>query len=153
VRDPFAHVKKMYMSDRRDGEYFVSEVTDADRRKYEGVPVPGVLPRAAEGRPARRGGGAEDARRAVQGPRAGVRVRLRGKAECREVWVEYLEGPVRGGGERTGPFGVAAVTARDVLSIEEYGAKALRGARLIQSWTMELAETSTGAKSALPDKN
>jgi hypothetical protein len=34
--DPFAHVRKMYMSDRRpDGEYFLNEVTDADRQRYE----------------------------------------------------------------------------------------------------------------------
>jgi hypothetical protein len=34
--DPFAHVRKMYMSDRRpDGENYLSEVTDADRRGYE----------------------------------------------------------------------------------------------------------------------
>lgn len=58
------------------------------------------------------------------------------------------------------PFGIVAVIARDVLTIEEYGAEgfaelgaeALRGGRLKQSWTMEVAATGTGAKSGLPDQ-
>jgi hypothetical protein len=35
-RDPFAHVRKMYLSDRRpEGESYVSEVKDADGRRYQ----------------------------------------------------------------------------------------------------------------------
>jgi hypothetical protein len=48
------------------------------------------------------------------------------------------------------PFGIVAIRAKDVVSIEEYGDGG--GARLKQSWRMQAVETGTGAKSGLPDK-
>lgn len=159
--DPFGHVKKMYMSDRRDGEHFVSEVKDGDRQRYEVERFRGYFPLPTKG--ARRGKEVE--RKTPAGPFKGHELAFvygyEGKLNVGKSGWNFSKGQYVVVASDRAPFGIAEVTARDVLSIEEYGADptgeygagALRGARLKQGWTMELAETGTDAKSGLPDKN
>jgi len=158
--DPFGHVRKMYMSDRRNDKHFVSEIKDADRQRYElerlrryfPVPPKGASP------------GKEVGRKTPAGPFKGQETAFvygfEGKLNAGKSGWNFSKGRYTVLVSDQAPFGIAAITARDVISIEEYGSdpseeygwEGLCGGRLIQSWTMEVAKTGLGAKSALPDK-
>ncbi len=158
-RDPFEHVRKMYMSDRRDGEHLVSEVKDADRRRYESERFRAYFPVSPKGTKR----GKEVERKTLAGLFKGNETAFiygyEGKLSAGKSGWNISKGRYVVVVSDCAPFGIVAVTARDVLSIEEYGAEgfaelgaeALHGGRLIQSWTMEVVATGTGAKSGLPN--
>jgi hypothetical protein len=150
-RDPFEHIKKMYLSDTNDaGDYFVNEIKDKDHQKYEVERFRPYFPIAPKD--ANRGKAVERKTPGglFKGRELAFEYSFEGKLSQGSSGWNWVKGPyVVVASDRT-PFGIAAVTARDVLFIEEYGDG--HGARLKQSWMMEVAETGKDAKSAMPDK-
>jgi hypothetical protein len=150
--DLFEHVKKMYVSDRREGgEHFVSEVEDGDRKRYEVERFRLYFPLPREG--ARRKKDVEH--KTPLGPFKGDELAFEygyeGKLEGGKVGWNSVKGHYRVAVSDRAPFGIVAVRGKDVVAIEEYGDGI--GTRLKQSWTMDAVEAGTGAKSGLSGKN
>lgn len=149
--DPFDNVQKMYIDSRRDnGEHYLHEVIDKDREKYELERFRAYFPVPPKGTARKRG---------VE------RKTILGLSQCEELEFDYgFEGKLSAGKlgfncrkaqykvlvSETIPLGTVAVRAQDELALEEYGDGG--GARLRQTWLMEVAEIGHGAKSGLPDK-
>jgi len=149
--DPFEHVRKMYLSDTHDtGDHFLNEIKEKDHQKYELERFRGYFPIAPKG--AHRGKELERKTPAglFKGHELAFEYSFVGKLRQGQSGWNWEKGPYVVAISDRAPFGIAAVRARDVLSIEEYGNG--HGARLKQSWTMEVVEIGKNAKSAMPDK-
>ncbi|WP_406694278.1 hypothetical protein V5E97_24690 [Singulisphaera sp. Ch08] len=150
--DPFEHVKKMYLSDRReDGEHFLSEVEDGDRKRYEVERFRLYFPVPPKGAQRKKDVELKTPLGPFKGYELGFEYGYEGKLVGGKAGWNYVKGHYQVTVSDRAPFGIVAVRGKDVVAIEEYGDGI--GARLKQSWTMDAAETGTGAKSGLPDKN
>lgn len=150
--DPFELVKKMYVSDWREGgEHFLSEVEDGDRKRYEVERFRLYFPVPQKGAQRKIDVEHKTPLGSFKGYELGFEYGYEGKlGEGKAGW-NYVKGHYQVTVSDRAPFGIVAVRGRDVVAIEEYGDGV--GARLKQSWTMDAAETGTDAKSGLPDKN
>jgi hypothetical protein len=150
-RDPFEHVKKMYVSLRYEGgEHFLSEVKDAAGKKYQVERFRADFPVPPKGVPRKEGVEHKTPLGLFKGHELGFEYGFEGKLQMGETGWNYSKGQYAVVVSDRAPFGIVAIRATDVVSIEEYGDGV--GGRLRQSWTMEAVETGTGAKSGLPDK-
>jgi hypothetical protein len=150
--DPFAHVCKMYMSDRRpDGQNFLTEVTDADRRRYEidrfrshfPVPPPGTARRTGVLRKTTLGLVAEGEVMTFDfGFRGKLFAGKKGRFEERGRYEVFVSDEV--------PFGLVGWVKTDGESLVDHGDGVGYGERGGKT-LMDIKEFGTGAKSGLPD--
>jgi hypothetical protein len=150
--DPFAHVRKMYLSDRRpDGQNFLTEVTDADRRSYEldrfrsNFPVPpkGTTRRTDVTRKTTLGLVCTgDFMTFDYGFKGKLFAGKKGRFEGHGRYEVFVSDEV--------PFGLVGWTATDIETLADHGDGA--GWRECGGKTlMEIKEFGKGAKSGLPD--
>jgi hypothetical protein len=151
-RDPFEHVKKMYVSLRYEGgQHFLSEVKDADGKKYQVERFRDNFPMPPNGAPRKEDVEYKTPLGRFKGHELGFEYAFEGKLQAGKGGWNYSKGQYTVVVSDQAPFGIVAIRAKDVVSAEEYGDGG--GARLRQSSTMEAVEAGTGAKSGLPDKN
>jgi hypothetical protein len=150
--DPFAHVRKMYMSDRRPDEQFAAvEVTDADRRTYEldrfrtlfPVPPPGAKRSAVAGRKTGLG--------TVGGYELEFDYGFEGKLHGGRLGRNAARGHYKVLVSEAAPFGIAEIHAAGMFGIEETadgsGSRTSGGRGRV-----EVKASGGGAKSGLPEK-
>ena len=149
--DPFAHVKKMYLSDRRpDGQLFVNEVKDAAGRKYElerfGAlfPVPAKDPKRKDGVERRTAAGT------FRGYELDFDYGFDGKLYGGQKGRNMFKGHYKILVSEAAPFGIVEIVSVSGEGLEDLGngtghVSQGKGGR------MELMEVGTGAKSGLPD--
>lgn len=150
--DPFAHVRKMFLSDRNpDGQNFLTEVTDPDRRGYEldrfrsNFPVPpqGAARRTDVTRKTTLGLVCTgDVMTFDYGFKGKLFAGKKGRFEERGRYEVFVSDEV--------PFGLVGWTATDTETLSDHGDgvgwRACGGKTL-----MEVKEFGKGAKSGLPD--
>lgn len=148
--DPLDHVRKMYMSDLRpDGESFVVEVTDDDRRKYELerfralFPTPPEDPRREEGLSRKTPAGAFEGYELEFD--YGYEGRLFAGKRGKNTW----NGHYRMFISEDAPFGIVESINERGEGFEDKG----DGTGSVEkgSGRMELFKAGTGAESGLPD--
>jgi hypothetical protein len=152
--DPFAHVRKMYMSDRNpDGEKYLSEVTDADRRGYELDRFRSNFPVPPKGTARRTDVTRKTTLRLVctgevmtfdYGFKGKLFAGKKGRFEEHGRYEVFVSDEV--------PFGLVGWTATDTETLADHG-DGVGWRSCVGKSLMEVKEFGTGAKSGLPDSN
>ena len=150
-QDPFAHVQKMYMRDRRPDEQFgVVDVRDADRQKYELDRFRSLFPVPPKQAKRTQVAGRKTALGTVNGYELEFDYGFEGKLHEGKHGRNSVKGHFKVFVSDDAPFGIAEMHEAGIASIEESADGSGNRTTGGKGW-MEVKKSGTGAKSGLPD--